>query len=142
MLVFLCREGASDRKLRLFGCACCRQVWHQMTSKRSRNAVETAERYANGECDRATLQRARRAGAARARVFGGGLPAWEGVNAMDEPQWLACTDHPYPMLEYLDDRVSDRKLMLFSVACLRRIWDLLADRRSRALIDATERMAD
>ena len=61
MLVFLCQEGASERKLRLYGCACCRQVWHQMTSKRSRNAVDTAERYANGECDRATLQRAQRA---------------------------------------------------------------------------------
>jgi hypothetical protein len=61
MLAFLCAEGASERKLRLFGCACCREVWHQMTSQRSRNAVEAAEQYADGDCDRATLQRKQRA---------------------------------------------------------------------------------
>ena len=34
-----------ERKLRLFGCACCRRVWHLALSRRSLEAVDTVERY-------------------------------------------------------------------------------------------------
>jgi hypothetical protein len=41
------RARVTDRKGRLFGCACCRRVWHIYDSV-ERNVVEVAERLADG----------------------------------------------------------------------------------------------
>ena len=39
---------ASERKLRLFACACCRRIWHLLRRPSGREAVEGTERYADG----------------------------------------------------------------------------------------------
>jgi hypothetical protein len=64
MLAFLTGSarapGLSDRKERLFACACCRRIWAR-TEARGRLAIEAAEGYADG---RATLEQLERAHAA------------------------------------------------------------------------------
>jgi hypothetical protein len=56
---------------------------------------------------------------------------------MTEEEWLIC-EWPYEMLRHLDGKVDDEAFMRFSVACCRRIWPLITNPRSRAVVDATE----
>ncbi len=60
LLVQWREDGASDRKRRLFGCACCRLVWEQLTDPFVREGVVVAERFADGLATRGELRRARR----------------------------------------------------------------------------------
>jgi len=60
---------------------------------------------------------------------------------MTEAEWLACTD-PIPMLEFLQDKASDRKLRLFALVCVRPHWHLLIDERSRNAVEVGELVAD
>jgi hypothetical protein len=47
----------SDRKLRLLGCACCRRVWG-IYEQPARDAVEVAERLADGKATKVECQKA------------------------------------------------------------------------------------
>ena len=60
---------------------------------------------------------------------------------MTEQEWLTCTE-PHKMLEFLRDKVSERKLRLFAVACCRRVWRWMTDERSRQAVEISEMYAD
>jgi hypothetical protein len=59
---------------------------------------------------------------------------------MTETQWQNCVD-PDPMLAFLRDKATGRKLRLFVCACRRRVWELL-DERSQAETEAVEAEVD
>ena len=75
------RKGIlDDRTLRLFACKCVREVWHLLTDKRSRKAVEVAELYAVGE---ATDEELAAAGAAAWAAAGAAARAAAWATARD-----------------------------------------------------------
>jgi hypothetical protein len=70
MQVFLVGK-ASPRKFRLFAAACCRSFWHLLVDPRSRQAVEVAERLADGVATEAEWEAA----------YGSAWDAWSALNA-------------------------------------------------------------
>lgn len=53
---FLQDQLGSQRRARLFACACCRRVWHLLQLEAARRIVELAEEYADGEATAEQLQ--------------------------------------------------------------------------------------
>ena len=55
------KKPRSERKLRLWTCACCRRIWHLLSDRRSQNAIEQAELFADGAISKDELRVARKA---------------------------------------------------------------------------------
>src|SRR5436305_1514531 len=60
---------------------------------------------------------------------------------MTETTWKRGHDRR-EMLQFLHDRVSERKFRLFAIACCRRQWDLFPPVPHRQVIKAAEQLAD
>jgi hypothetical protein len=60
---------------------------------------------------------------------------------MTEAEWLACTD-PTPMMDFVQEKASNRKLQLFACACCRRLLGLFPNAALRAAVQFGERDAD
>src|SRR5262245_15094295 len=75
------RGRVSDRKLRLFACACCRRQWDDC-SDCNREVIVVAEQFADGQASREELTRA----AARATSP---IAAWLKADPIaEQPSWL------------------------------------------------------
>jgi hypothetical protein len=92
MLEFL-HARASDRKLRLFACAFCRDrhIWEDwLRDERSRKAVETAERFVDGEVTEQELSVIRRAAWAPTR---GGISSFSMTGSqLARTAWATARD--------------------------------------------------
>jgi hypothetical protein len=85
MLEFL-RGKVSDRKLRLFACACCRQVWH-LLDRQGRTIVKVAEDFAEGKAPQQKLSKANAAAQAAA-----GHARWDVPSDASSPSaWAAAS---------------------------------------------------
>jgi hypothetical protein len=60
---------------------------------------------------------------------------------MTEEEWLNRTN-PSTMLKHLRGKATNRKLQLFKLACLRRIWQLVPDDLSRTVVEAVDQFLD
>ena len=87
-------EAWNQKNLRLFACWCVRQIWHLLTDERSKNAVEIAEKFANGEATKEELAAARDAAWDAARDA-----AWD---AARDAAWDAQNKHLREMLELME----------------------------------------
>lgn len=156
MLAFLTRGNASpqvadgqgwrvsDRKLRLFAVACCRQVWDRLTDERSQRAVEMAERFADGDIGLEEAEVAYRASCdAAAQLSGQGeevsRAAWAVGNATATDRDLASSVRH--CLAYLPLRVAHQADLLRDIISPFRPVTLPVTHRSDcdAMPDAAER---
>jgi len=60
------------------------------------------------------------------------MAGWE-ITPMTKSKWSTCKDST-PLLVFLRDTASERKLRLFAVACCRRIWDRISDEAGHAAV--------
>lgn len=91
------REGiVDDKTLRLFAVGCARRVQHLMTDQRSLDALDVAERYANGNATKDELNAARAAASASASASAraaASASAWAAAwDAAWDAAWAAAND--------------------------------------------------
>jgi hypothetical protein len=121
MLMFV-RGKASERKVRLFACACCRRVWHSLVNERSREAVRVAESFADGSSSSDDLKAAYR-------------PAYDASNeAMDGAHFAAALTAERPGTDaglYAADGVQSAfrgvELQAVEAAHVGLVWEVFAN---------------
>lgn len=88
------RTKIGRRRLRLFACACCRLVWDCLDDRRHRDAVDIAERFADGLATKSELESAH--SAVRDLSLGGFLPDDEGVKTRTARSMARATTFAQP----------------------------------------------
>jgi hypothetical protein len=111
MLGWLVSTGqASDRKLRLFAVGCCRRIWDVLEFGTGRDAVEVADRFADGRASLALLQTAHAQMKKEAEEWDRWVPYESADLENAEAAWAACAATgpiPSPMFLKVADRAAN-----------------------------------
>ena len=94
-------ERGAPRKLRLFACACGRQLWQLLIDERSKIAVMTSESFADGQASISDLETARNDALEASelledRCVPGGPIDSEEIWSAAEVAWEIASTHPHP----------------------------------------------
>jgi hypothetical protein len=112
----------TDRKLRLFACACCRWIWNRITEDWGRHAVEIAERHADGL---ATAEELNAAHEAARQAFERDLPVLQtGPGSYPQGAMEAACHCAHPDVRTCAERVSYLSAAATGMAC-EDVWDFL-----------------
>jgi hypothetical protein len=122
---------ASPRKLRLWMAACCRTVWQHFCDERSRQAVEVAERFADGAANKQELH------AARGLAWDAVLELHGGARVAEyTSQAAGWATHPADVWSYWRDAAQATALAVERVAGeLGLEWDQVMAEQSELLRD-------
>ena len=91
-------DGTSPRKLRLFVCACARQLWGLYRDERSRRGIEVSERFADGKSTEQERQEAWTA-ALEAQADA----SWDATREAIAAAWAAHADVTVGARRVIDD---------------------------------------
>lgn len=136
MLVYLL-DKTGPRKLRLFVCACARQLWDVYHDERSRRGIEASERFADGEAGEAE-RRAAWVAALEAQADA----SWDATREAIAAAWAAHADVTVGAIHVIEDVARVHARRAAREAAAKGQWRAVRQARDTAALVVRARQCD